>query len=95
MTNKVMLLDITKKPGDPAAVRTLDQVLAENAKMRALVKKYGDLKDAAESAKRFVDDIGSAALAGDLDQMTVSQVAASLSGRLEKALEALKEEAPE
>ena len=34
-----MVLDITKKPGDPNAVKTGDMLLAENTKLREALKK--------------------------------------------------------
>lgn len=40
-----MVLDITKKPGDPNAVQTGDMLLAENEKLRkALVERENMLK---------------------------------------------------
>ena len=40
-----MVLDITKKPGDPNAVQTGDMLLAENEKLRkALVERESMLK---------------------------------------------------
>lgn len=34
-----MVLDITKKPGDPNTVKTGDMILAENTKLREALKK--------------------------------------------------------
>lgn len=45
------------------------------------------LKEALQAAKRFVDDVGTAALDDNIDSMTICQCSARLSARIEGALE--------
>ena len=46
------------------------------------------IREALEAAKKFVDEVGKAALSGEIDTMTICQCAANLSGRIESALAA-------
>lgn len=53
-----MVLDITKKPGDPNAVKTGDMLVAENAKLREaleLARLYISLGPEAESRAHVKD----------------------------------------
>ena len=39
-----MVLDVTKKPGDPNAVKTGDMLLAENERMRKALAEEGGVE---------------------------------------------------
>ena len=41
----IMFLDMTKKPGDEDAVKTVDQILAENDRMRKALSQILDRID--------------------------------------------------
>lgn len=46
------------------------------------------MREALEAAERFVNEVGKAAMANELDAVTICQCAASLAGRIAKALAA-------
>ena len=55
-----MVLDITKKPGDPNAVKTGDMLLAENERLRNVSRERGDcaqLREALRKIKELFRDI--------------------------------------
>lgn len=62
-----MVLDITKKPGDPNAVKTGDMLLAENAKLREALTKILNLTNSLDEDCAVdpveIRDIAKAALA--------------------------------
>ena len=69
------------------AISTAGLAARIEAAARRAEDSVGKLKEALEAAKRFVDDVGQAALDDNIDSMTICQCAAHLSGRIEGALE--------
>ena len=55
---------------------------------RPIAGDMAKMREALNAAKRFIDQIGASALAGEVDTMVICQCAASLSARIERALAA-------
>ena len=69
------------------AISTSELADRIEAAARRAEDTVGKLKEALQAAKRFVDDVGKAALDDSIDTTVICQCAAHLSGRIEGALE--------